>query len=397
MAFELRTFADIYTAVIHELKEQTNDTNVVERVKRLVNMVYLDEVVPFDNWEWLRKFSNVSRPATVTGTASLTEGSNAVTLSATVAYTLKGYKFSIEGHNVVYEVFSHTAGTAAVRLDVPFEGDTNATASYQTWRDVVPLPVECANIVSVSSARRPNGLEGVGLSKFRALQALNPKAEDSPAYYSLTQPMDPVPYDTISSLPAVSTRASAGYIRTVVFASTVADYLSPGDRVEFAGSSSESFIGQFTVRTVSTTTVTFTGASSATVASAADAGLAITKLTQKLASESYRSLRVYPAIYDEVVTLGVDWVAEAEPLVNDADEPLIPLKDRIVLYYGTLRLAWGSIARNPEQLVRNENLFNNKLGLMAGRLNESTDFPKLQPDKTYLHFKRNRRSRTKIE
>ena len=52
-AYEIRTFSDIYTRVREELKLQASDTTNIQRIKRLVNEIYLDEVCPYEQWDWL--------------------------------------------------------------------------------------------------------------------------------------------------------------------------------------------------------------------------------------------------------------------------------------------------------------------------------------------------------
>ena len=48
--FELRTFDDVIQAVREELKIQSTDTVSINRIKRNINSVYLDEVVPAEQW-----------------------------------------------------------------------------------------------------------------------------------------------------------------------------------------------------------------------------------------------------------------------------------------------------------------------------------------------------------
>ena len=45
MAYKLMDFSDIYTAICEELKIPTTDTTNLNRIKRAINMMYLDEVV----------------------------------------------------------------------------------------------------------------------------------------------------------------------------------------------------------------------------------------------------------------------------------------------------------------------------------------------------------------
>ena len=103
-AYQLKDFQDIYTAVMEELKLQMSDTTSLNRVKRMVNVMYLDEVVPAARWWWLYGNTTVTHKAYYgTGTASVTPNSTTVTLSIAPTTSVgesgsfAGYLFSIDG------------------------------------------------------------------------------------------------------------------------------------------------------------------------------------------------------------------------------------------------------------------------------------------------------------
>jgi hypothetical protein len=62
-AYKLLDFADIIDAVMEELKLQDSDTVSKNRIKRIINMVYLDEVVPASRWYWLSGHTTVTHKA----------------------------------------------------------------------------------------------------------------------------------------------------------------------------------------------------------------------------------------------------------------------------------------------------------------------------------------------
>jgi hypothetical protein len=105
-------------------------------------------------------------------------------------------------------------------------------------------------------------------------------------------------------------------------------------------------------------------------------------------SNRYRILRIHPAQNTNSTTLYVDYIQDVTALDVDADEPLMPINDRIVLFYGAASLAWTR-ERNPEEAARCWQLFQNKLAQMAGRNGEdSMDKPQLTPDNRYISNKR---------
>ena len=93
MAYKLLDFADIYTAVLEELKIPLSDTVEVARVKRDINSVYINEVVPFSRWKWLEGFTSVKVPQVYTdGTVSVTLDSATATLSTAPSTGLGSFK-----------------------------------------------------------------------------------------------------------------------------------------------------------------------------------------------------------------------------------------------------------------------------------------------------------------
>lgn len=105
-------------------------------------------------------------------------------------------------------------------------------------------------------------------------------------------------------------------------------------------------------------------------------------------SDRYRVLRVHPSQNSNSTTLEIDYIQDVTALDLDADEPLMPISDRIVLFYGAASLAW-SRERNPEEAARCWQLFQNKLASMAAKNGEdSMDKPQLVPDNFYMSQKR---------
>ncbi len=114
--------------------------------------------------------------------------------------------------------------------------------------------------------------------------------------------------------------------------------------------------------------------------------------TDESESDRYRQMLVYPAITDEAVTLTIDYMKEVSPLLDDADEPLMPVEDRIILVYGALSRAW-SRERNPEEAARNYALYQARLQRMAGKIEEGFDKPQIVMGNRYLAAKRGPRAR----
>jgi len=386
--YELKTFSDLVSAVMEEVKIQSSDTVTKNRIKRDLNFVYINEVVPYANWKWLRGNTSITHePYANTGTAEVTSGSPTITLSSAPSVGKKGLLFSVDGHNEIYRIFQHAANSTTVTLEVPFAGTTNSAANYKIWADRIPLPTELRDTVEVTHAYRSEPLEGIGLQEFRRRTSPAPKSEGRPSVYSTTDYQDPLAYSAISGLPAMVSRASSGLTRTLTFNSSVASYLREGDRIEVTASSAYQYNGEFIVSSVSGVTAVYTGRHLLDEATTADVALTVKSQNSEISSKRYKELAVYPSVDSQRTTLNVDFIKEPTPMEDDADEPLMPIGDRAVLFYGACIKAW-SRERNPQEAQRNSQLFQKKLERMEGKIDDSTDFPQLKPSKTFLAAKR---------
>lgn len=102
-------------------------------------------------------------------------------------------------------------------------------------------------------------------------------------------------------------------------------------------------------------------------------------------SDRYRQTLLWPSITTVPVTLNIDFIQEVIELEDDVDEPLMPVEDRIVLFYGAAAMAWSAIARNVEESQLRESKYQQKLARMAGDREDGMDTPALSPKSDYLN------------
>lgn len=384
----LRTYEDIYSAVMEECKIQSSSTTDLARIKRDINIVYLNEVVARHPWVWMRRRYDLVYNAYIsTGTVSVTEGSRSITFSSAPTISVKGYLFFVIGFDEVYKIASHTANSTSATLQVAYQGATNSTAAYKLRQNGLVLPTDCVETYRVWHDHNRYSLDPLADKQYLEIELNSPRFEGYPSYFRVTEEQDPQEYATISGLPASSTRASSGLIKTLVFASSVASYLEVGDRIEVSSASSSSYNGEFIIDNVSTTTISYVGVTEASESATADTGIVIKLLSSRSANESYRKLELYPSLNTKNCTIHVEGIRIAPPLENDDDEPLIPIHDRIILLYGTLQRVWSRL-RNPEEAARNQLLFNEKIAKMAAKIQDSSDMPKLKINEIYLQSKK---------
>jgi hypothetical protein len=206
-------------------------------------------------------------------------------------------------------------------------------------------------------------------------------------------PDDPEPYVSISGLPVSASRSSSGLIRSIVFNSTVENYLEVGDRIQITGSSNTAYNGDFTVASVNTTTITFTSSSVLTESSTLDSNIVVKVLDSYETDQCIDRLYIYPYIYTKQTTIHINGIRNLPPLENDNDEPAMPVVDRDILLYGALARGWRRI-RNTEEAANNEALFADKFSNMAARIKAKTGFPKVTMNELYLSSKYQRRRRS---
>lgn len=114
--------------------------------------------------------------------------------------------------------------------------------------------------------------------------------------------------------------------------------------------------------------------------------------TSETESDRFRIFRVWPSMFNEDTTLHVTYIQEVTALDTDADEPVMPIEDRIVLVYGALMQSWIR-ERNEETANINATLFTSKLAEMQGRYEDSSDMPRIEVDDGYMTSKRGLRNR----
>jgi hypothetical protein len=305
-AYKLIDLKDVVDAVCEEIGIQAGDTTFRNRVKRDVNMIYINEIVPKSRWKWLEGHTTVKLPQVYQdSTASVTQDSTTVSLATTPQASLgsfKGYRFSLSGRAEIYTITAHTAGTATLTLDRGYNDAPNATASYQIWNEKLALPSNARETIEVLHDYMQVPMEGRGLQEFRKIQNANPKASGYPYFY-------------------------------------------------YTGTFEDSDV------------------------------------EEQFEETRYRVMSVHPAIASSNVNINVYYMKDATALEDDADEPLLPVEDRIVLFYGAAARAWRR-ARNPEESANNQALFDRKLANMMGKIEDTLDKPSFTPESTYIASKR---------
>jgi len=294
-------FEDIYTAIAEELKVQISDGTTIGRIKRDINMIYLNEVVPYKPraWWWLEKTQDIQTYAKITtGTVTIADGSTTITFSSAPASSVAGYWFKVEGFQEVIKISSHTGGVATATLTSAWRRGAVTAEGYAIWRDYLALDSDMKEVTQITHEKMGRPMDSVNSAKFDEMRARLPDYNSHPTLFN------------------------------------VGDFDSSGNRV----------------------------------------------------------LRWFPSCDTTQHTMHVLGVQEATRLSADGDEPLMPVEDRIVLFYGGCSRAWAR-ERNGTEVTRNWNMFMSKLTQMAGKSQNAPQTTEMGMDRDWLLNKRYRRLR----
>jgi hypothetical protein len=340
--YEVRTFADIVRAVCETLKVQSSDVETINRIKRNINMVYLNHVVPASNsWTWLDETVTLSlEPYLDSGTANVQQNVATVTLTQAPAYSVVGRYLSVDGSNEIYRIATHAAGSMTLTLESPYSGTTSTTAKYKIWTDRIMLPSDAMKIREVITPNAVAPLQGVALQQFRKHQISGGALIGSPSFYAEGPLEEPSPYTSITGLPLVSGRQSAGLTKTINFAGDPSTLISVGDRIHVESPNQYTYAGDFIVSAVTSSSISYTGRIPLDESSLADATPTV-QFTNTSNSSPAPTMLVYPSIMyrNQRMNLVVDYQVYPSELIADRDEPRIPREHRTVLFYGAMWLS----------------------------------------------------------
>lgn len=93
------------------------------------------------------------------------------------------------------------------------------------------------------------------------------------------------------------------------------------------------------------------------------------------------NLKLYPSIPDANYILHLDYFKQVEELINDTDEPLIPLNNRVILVYGAIS-EFASLQRDEVTSAIYDRKYKDELKKLASYITDTDDSPKfVVPDR----------------
>lgn len=147
-----KTFADLYTDLLNRVRESTSATPTTQQAQRYINIGLQDMHIGYgERFPWAERKARLTTHAPYsTGTASISNGSAALTGASTLWNTANAYSvnnvrttghFVFSGSNIIYDVTSVNSDTS-VTLSSKFVGTTLAAASYVYFEDEYDLDAD---------------------------------------------------------------------------------------------------------------------------------------------------------------------------------------------------------------------------------------------------------------
>lgn len=101
-----------------------------------------------------------------------------------------------------------------------------------------------------------------------------------------------------------------------------------------------------------------------------------------MGDEDSKTIRLYPGIPDAAYNLHIRYIRRPDPLVEDSDEPEMPIPNRIMVAYYAIAMMF-SRDRNNETFAQFNILYNQQLQKMKAHFFKTDDVPRLTMTRNY--------------
>ena len=192
---QFTTTNDLITDVLWRAFEQTDGSSqYADAALRYLNRAYRSlwtgggEFMPGlpTNWWWMRAQGQILlQPPYITGTVTVTNGSDVASLSDAPSYSLQGYHLLVEGGKAVYVITEHAASDVGLTLDTVYAED-DATDAFVAALIDYDLPTGCLKIIDPVVLHAQPGAEicGVDMSEMWRQYPLIMLAETPPTLFA---------------------------------------------------------------------------------------------------------------------------------------------------------------------------------------------------------------------
>ena len=173
-----KTFSDLYTALLNNVRADSSVTTIVNEAKRMINSALHDmHISNGEHFPWAHRRDNlVTQPKYTTGTITIEQGAATALGTSTlwntnnnfsVANVRVGGKLSIAGSPNVHEVTVMVSDTAVIFTPIFVDEDVSAE-SYTYFEDEYALASDFLRPLDFRFFNTDRTIELIGEGKFRA-------------------------------------------------------------------------------------------------------------------------------------------------------------------------------------------------------------------------------------
>ena len=183
------TFENCYEGALQKARLSTNDADLVQAAKDLVNEFHEQLCVMAPEAPFMRRVARLTTNPALTGTlATWTQGSPTVTLDASEALTA-AQMLAYPGSRITnptepgYYFINAIPDPTTITLDTAYVGADTTEGGWQISRDVYKLPTDFGRMISIESPQGRPSLEYQGEVALRELYMLGTQV-GTPRFYS---------------------------------------------------------------------------------------------------------------------------------------------------------------------------------------------------------------------
>lgn len=173
-----KTFADLYTALLNNVRADSSVTGIVNEAKRMINSALHDmHISTGEHFQWAHRRANlITQPRYDDGTITISRGATSATGASTLWNTANdfgannvraGGKLSVSGSPNIYEVANVSSDTALTFTPL-FVDESVSAGSYFYFEDEYDLASDFLRPLDIRFFDRDKTIEIIGEGKFRS-------------------------------------------------------------------------------------------------------------------------------------------------------------------------------------------------------------------------------------
>jgi len=322
------TFSDIYTQV-----ESLSNVKAQRTLIKHAIQMGLDRATARDLPYLMSEGRITTLAEYTTGTVTVTNGSKTVTGDGTTfTVFMVGRKFRIDADDDTYYIISGFTSITEITLETPYQGTTASGGVFTIWQDTYRLPADCDTYKVMRQIEDKVAMQGIEASAFDLYEPV-PTSEGTPNYEIIAgSRLDTYSTGTLSGTISTSTLTFSGASLLSV------EGLSRGSRI-----------------TISTNVYTVKSVDSDTQITIYEL-LAVTYTTGTTYSISLDNLRIqFYLMPIAAKNIYFRYQRTAFPLIGDTDIPDLPDQWQWILIHAGL--AWAWMTKDKEEALRQELIF----------------------------------------